>query len=61
MGFNIEGWIPTELEQSLIDGSFDAEMTSRNDIPKIDDNLLDISEFNDAMEKLKSEIASLPD
>ena len=61
MGFNIEGWIPTKLEQSLIDGSFDAEMASRDDIPKIDDNLLDISEFNDAMEKLKSEIASLPD
>ena len=58
MGFNIEGWIPTELEQSLIDGSFDAEMASRDDIPKIDDYLLDISELNDAMEKLKSEIAS---
>ena len=40
MGFNIEGWIPTELEQSLIDGSFDAEMASRDDIPKIDDDLL---------------------
>ena len=61
MGFNIEGWIPTKLEQSLIDGSFDAEMASRDDIPKIDADLLDISEFNDAMEKLKSEIASLPD
>ena len=60
MGFNIEGWIPTELEQSLIDGSFDAEMASRDDIPKINDDLLDISEFSLAMEKLKSEIATWP-
>ena len=60
MCFDIEGWIPTELEQSLMDGSFDAEMGGCEDIPEIDDDLLDISEFNDAMEKLKSEIATWP-
>ena len=43
-----------------MDGSFDAEMVGCKDIPEIDDDLLDISEFNDAMEKLKSEIASWP-
>ena len=42
MGFNIEGWIPTELEQSLMDGSFDAEMAGHKDIPEVDDDLLDI-------------------
>ena len=28
MRFNIEGWIPTELEQSLMDGSFDKNIES---------------------------------
>lgn len=59
MSFNIEGWIPTELEQSLIDGSFDAEMASCKDIPDIDADMLDISEFNEAMEELKGEISTL--
>ena len=58
MSIYIEGWIPTELEQSLIDGSFNAQMAGCKDVPEIDDDLLDISEFNDAMEKLKSEIAT---
>ena len=43
-----------------MDGSFDAEMAGCKDIPEVVDDLLDISEFNDAMEKLKSEIASWP-
>ena len=43
-----------------MDGSFDAEMAGCEDIPVIDDDLLDISEFNDAMEKLRSEITSWP-
>ena len=43
-----------------MDGSFDEKMKSGVDIPDIDADLLDISEFNDAMEKLKSETASWP-
>ena len=58
MRFNIEGWIPTELEQSLMDGSFDKEMESGVDIPDIDADLLDVLKFNEAMSELKREISS---
>ena len=58
MRFNIEGWIPTELEQSLMDGSFDKEMESGVDTPDIEADLLDVSEFNEAMEELKREIST---
>ena len=58
MRFNIEGWIPTELEQSLMDGSFDKEMESGTAIPDIEADLLDVSEFNEAMSELKREISS---
>ena len=54
MRFNIEGWIPTELEQSLMDGSFDKEIESGVDILDIDADLLDVLEFNEAMSELKS-------
>ena len=58
MRFNIEGWIPTELEQSLMDGSFDKKMESGTAIPDINADLLDVSEFNEAMSELKREISS---
>ena len=58
MRFNIEGWIPTELEQSLMDGSFDKKMKSGVDIPDIDADLLDVLEFNEAISELKREIYS---
>ena len=58
MRFNIEGWIPTELEQSLMDGSFDKKMESVTAVPDIDVDLLDVSEFNEAMSELKREISS---
>lgn len=58
MRFNIEGWIPTELEQSLMDGSFEKKMDSSTAIPDIDADLLDVSEFNEAMEELKREIST---
>ena len=58
MRFNIEGWIPTELEQSLMGGSFDEKMKSRVDIPDIDADLLDVLEFNEAISELKREIYS---
>ena len=58
MRFNIEGWIPTELEQSLRDGSFDKKMESGTAVPDIDADLLDVSEFNEAMSELKREISN---
>ena len=58
MRFNIEGWIPTELEQSLMDGSFDEKMKSAVDTPDIEADLLDVLEFNEAMSELKREIYS---
>ena len=58
MVFNIDGWVPSELEQSLMDGSFDEEVKSGVDTPYIDTDLLDISEFNEAMEDLKREIST---
>ena len=58
MRFNIEGWIPTELEQSLMDGSFDKKMESGTAVPDIDADLLDVLEFNEAMSELKREISS---
>ena len=58
MRFNIEGWIPIELEQSLMDGSFDKKMESGTAVPDIDADLLDVSEFNEAMSELKREISS---
>ena len=58
MRFNIEGWIPTELERSLMDGCFDKKMESGTAIPDIDADLLDVSEFNEAMSELKREISS---
>ncbi|MBR1955951.1 MAG: hypothetical protein IKA13_01395 [Bacteroidales bacterium] len=57
MSFNIEGWVPTPLEESLMDGSFDKIITE-SATPVIDDDLLDVQEFNAAMEELKNEIAS---
>ena len=33
MVFNIDGWVPSELEQSLMDGSFDEEVKSGADTP----------------------------
>ena len=58
MRFNIEGWIPIELEQSLMDGSFDKKMESGTAVPDIDADLLDVLEFNEAMSELKREISS---
>ena len=53
---NIEGWIPTPLEKQLMDGSFDKEVDNEV-IPVIDEDLLDIMEFNEAMNQLKKDLA----
>ena len=41
-----------------MDGSFDKEMESGTAIPDIDADLLDVSEFNEAMSELKREISN---
>ena len=41
-----------------MDGSFNEEGKSGVDTPDIDTDLLDISEFNEAMEELKREIST---
>ena len=51
MSFKIEGWIPSPLEESLMDGSFD--LAAKEAVtPSIDDDLLDVREFNVAMQEL---------
>ena len=57
MSFNIEGWVPSPLEESLMDGSFDLAAADAVR-PFIDDDLLDVREFNVAMQELKDEIAT---
>lgn len=60
MNLEIEGWEPTTLEKSLMDGSFDKALAEREvpDIPDIPDDLLEVQEFEEAMEDLRKEIAS---
>ena len=57
MSFKIEGWIPSPLEESLMDGSFD--LAAKEAVTQsIDADLLDVREFNVAMQELKDEIAT---
>ena len=56
----IDGWTPTPLEQSLMDGTFDKEMDGKK-IPDIPEDLIEVQEFSEAMEDLRREIASWED
>ena len=56
--FLLEGWIPTPVEQSLMDGTFndlinESVEQSFEDIPS---DFLELQEFHTAMEDIKSEI-----
>lgn len=56
--FILEEWIPTQVEQSLIDGTFNELINesmeeSLNDIPS---DFLQLQDFDTAMEEIKSEI-----
>lgn len=55
---NIEGWIPTQLEKGLMDGSFE-EYAKHVTLPEIADDLLEVMEFNEAMQELKRDIMKL--
>lgn len=56
--FLLEGWIPTPVEQALMDGTFDKLLnesvdTDSDDIPS---DFLEVQDFDTAMEEIKSEI-----
>ena len=55
MPMNIEGWIPTPMEEELMNGRF--EDCVSKDLPDIDEDLLEVMEFNEAMNELKKELA----
>ena len=62
MNIMIEGWEPTPLEQSIIDGSFDRiidRIIAENAVPDIPEDLLDVQPFEDAMNDLRNEIKGL--
>jgi len=58
--FILEGWTPTPLEQSLIDGTFEQFLSESTDqsIEDIPSDFLEVQDFNAAMEEIKSEIDS---
>lgn len=51
----IEGWQPTPLERSLIDGSLD-RITTGSSIQDILEDFSDIQPIDDVMDDLKNEI-----
>lgn len=56
--FILEGWIPTPLEQSLMDGTFEQTLSesiddSYDDIPS---DFLEVQDFDTAMQEIKDEI-----
>ena len=57
MNIIIEGWEPTPVEKALMDGTFDEMVAGMDvDIEDIPDDLLDIKEFEEAMDDIKREI-----
>ena len=56
--FILEGWTPTPLEQSLMDGTFEQMLSesiddSYDDIPS---DFLEVQDFDTAMQEIKDEI-----
>lgn len=59
MDIKIEGWKPTPLEQSLMDGTFDKQLDERKiaeALATIPQDLLEVQSFEDAMADLKREV-----
>lgn len=55
--FILEGWTPTPVEQSLIDGTFEELLNeSIDNNEKIPNDFLEVQDFNTAMEEIKQEI-----
>ncbi len=56
--FILEGWEPTPLERSLMDGTFGQMITESADqaIDEIPSDFLEVQDFDAAMEDIKSEI-----
>lgn len=58
MDIMIEGWEPTPLEKSLMDGSFDKRIITEGVQENIPDDLLQVQNFEDAIADLKNEVNS---
>lgn len=56
MDLIIEGWEPNPLERALMEGTFD-EMAEREEEPQLLDDLMDVQQFEVAMEELREEIS----
>ena len=57
MKINIEGWVPTPLEQALIDGTIDEVLAGMDLHPEeVPDDLLEFQEFGEAMDEIIREI-----
>lgn len=54
-GIYVEGWVPSPVEQSLIDGTFDELYADQDDEP-VPDDMLEFEDFHEAMEELRSEL-----
>ena len=56
--FILEGWTPTPVEQSLMDGTFNKllEESDEQFSEDISSDFLEVQDFNTAMEEIKSEI-----
>lgn len=56
--FMLEGWTPTPLEQSLMDGTFEKSLNESIDTNEegIPSDFLEVQDFNTAMEEIKREI-----
>lgn len=52
--FNLEGWIPTPVEQALMDGTFDELLneSAESDIEEIPSDFLAVQDFETAMEEI---------
>ena len=54
--FVMEGWVPTEVEQALVDGN-SKEMANKKDLKEpIPDDFLEVQDFNQAISDIKQEI-----
>lgn len=56
--FILEGWIPTPLEQSLMDDTLEQLLLKSTDdsFEDIPSDFLEVQDFDDAMEEIKAEI-----
>lgn len=56
--FILEGWTPTQVEQDLMDGTFEQMLNESEefDDEEIPSDFLEVQDFDTAMEEIKAEI-----